>query len=85
MSLAYSVTLLLRRLTKKATGDAMNKVDIVPIITPNNIAKMNERIESPPRIKITSNTNRVEHDVMIVRPNVELSDLLTVVKKSCLG
>ena len=63
----------------------MNSVDSVPVITPNSIAKMNERIESPPRMKMHSSTSNVDADVIIVRVNVELSDLLTVVKKSCFG
>ena len=63
----------------------MNMVDSVPVITPNSIAKMNERIESAPRMKMQSSTSSVEAEVMIVRPRVLLSDLFTSVKKSCLG
>lgn len=57
----------------------------VPMITPKSIAKVKERIASPPRMKMHRSTSRVDAEVMIVRPRVELMDWLTVVKKSCLG
>ena len=76
---------LRRPSVRKAPGDATKMVAKVPTITPRIIAKMKLRMESPPRMKITNRTNRVEQEVMIVRPRVELIDLLMVVKKSCLG
>lgn len=66
-------------------GDATKIVAHVPMITPSIIANTKLRIESPPRMKITTNTSNVDNDVMIVRPSVELIDLLIVVKKSCFG
>ena len=55
------------------------------MITPNSIANVKLRIDSPPRMKIQSSTSNVEPEVMIVRPNVLLIDWLISVKKSCLG
>lgn len=74
-----------RESTMYATGDATKIVASVPMITPRIIANTKLRIESPPRMKITTNTNKVDNEVMIVRPRVELIDLLMVVKKSCFG
>lgn len=75
----------LRRLVRYATGAAINIVASVPITTPNIMANVNERIASPPRMKIHRSTNRVDAEVITVRPRVELSEELMVVKKSCLG
>ena len=69
----------LRLFVRYATGAAMNIVASVPVITPKSIAKMNERIESAPRMKMQRSTSRVEAEVITVRPRVELSDLLIVV------
>ena len=63
----------------------MKIVAQVPMITPNIIAKMKLRSESAPRKKMLSNTNSVEPEVMIVRPNVELIDELMMSKKFFLG
>lgn len=57
----------------------------VPVITPNNIANVKLRMDSPPRMKIHNSTNKVEPEVMMVRLNVVLMDWLTRVKKSWLG
>ena len=57
----------------------------VPNITPKIIANTNERIASPPRMKMQRSTRRVVADVITVRPRVELIDELMVVAKSCLG
>ncbi len=57
----------------------MNIVASVPMITPKIIANTNERIASPPSTKIQSNTRSVEHEVMTVRPSVELIEVLIVV------
>ena len=54
----------------------MKIVAQVPMITPNIIAKMKLRSESAPRKKMLNNTSNVEADVMIVRANVELIDVL---------
>ena len=53
----------------------MNTVASVPVITPKSIAKMNERMESPPRMKMQRSTSKVDAEVITVRPRVELSDL----------
>ncbi len=68
-----------------ATGEATKMVASVPMITPKSIAKVNERIASPPRMKMQRSTRMVEHEVMIVRPRVVLIESLIVLKKSCLG
>ena len=59
-----------------AIGDAMNKEDKVPITTPRIIANANLRIDSPPRMKIHSNTINVLNDVLIVRASVVFKESL---------
>ena len=59
-----------------AIGDAMNSDDNVPITTPKIIANAKLRIESPPRMKIHSNTINVLNDVLIVRASVVLNESL---------
>ena len=55
------------------------------MMTPNIIANTNERMESPPRMKMQRSTRSVEHEVITVRPRVELMDELMVSKNDCLG
>ena len=59
-----------------AIGDAMNSDDNVPITTPKIIANAKLRIESPPRMKIHSNTINVLNDVLIVRASVVFNESL---------
>ena len=59
-----------------AIGDAMNSEDNVPITTPRIIANAKLRIESPPRMKIHSNTINVLNDVLIVRASVVFKESL---------
>ena len=63
----------------------MKMVARVPTTTPKSMAKMKERMESPPRMKMQSSTRKVDAEVITVRPRVELSDLLISEPKSCLG
>ena len=53
--------------------------DSVPNTTPRIIANENERIESPPRKKIQSNTINVDTEVLTVRAKVWLIDVLNAV------
>ena len=54
----------------------MNKEDNVPITTPRIIANAKLRIESPPRMKIHSNTINVLNEVLIVRARVVFNESL---------
>ena len=53
-----------------AIGEATNRDDSVPMTTPRIIAKAKLRIESPPRMKIHSNTINVLKEVLMVRARV---------------
>ena len=57
-----------------AIGYSIN--DNVPITTPKIIANAKLRIESPPRMKIHSNTINVLNDVLIVRASVVFNESL---------
>ena len=57
----------------------------VPMMTPRIMAKTKLRMVSPPRMKMQMSTSSVDTEVMMVRPRVELIDLLMVTPKSCLG
>ena len=59
-----------------AIGDAMNSEDNVPITTPRIIANAKLRIESPPRMKIHSNTINVLNEVLMVRASVVFRESL---------
>lgn len=61
---------------KYAIGEATNKEENVPKITPSIIAKEKLRMESPPNIKMQSNTNRVLNEVFTVRDRVVFNDEL---------
>src|SRR6056297_424826 len=54
----------------KTTGDAINKDEYVPTITPISNAKTKPLITSPPKMKIVSNTTNVLRDVLKVRLKV---------------
>ena len=54
----------------------MKSDESVPKITPKIIANENERIESPPRMKIQSNTISVVTEVLMVRASVWFSESL---------
>ena len=77
-----SASLILRPSTRYAVGAAMKSEEQVPKITPSIIAKENERMLSPPKMKIQSNTMSVDTDVLIVRARVEFNDML---KSNCLS
>ncbi len=49
------------------------------------MAKLKERMESPPRKKIQSSTSNVENEVFTVRDSVWLMDELNVVCRSHFG
>ena len=59
-----------------AIGDAINNEDKVPITTPRIIANAKLRMESPPRLKIHSNTIKVLSEVLIVRAKVVFNESL---------
>ena len=59
--------------------------DRVPNTTPSIIANENERMESPPRKKIQSNTINVDTEVLTVRARVWLIEVLKVVCVSHFG
>lgn len=59
-----------------AIGAATKSDDNVPNTTPRIIANEKLRMLSPPSTKIQSNTIMVLTDVLIVRANVVLSDVL---------
>ena len=76
---AISVSLILRPRVRYAVGAAMNMDDSVPKNTPSIIANEKLRMESPPRMKIQSNTSNVETDVLMVRASVWLIESLNVI------
>ena len=61
-------------------GEAINKDEYVPTITPTINANINPLIESPPNKKIANNTTKVVTEVLIVLPNVELSAVSTTLE-----
>ena len=75
-SVAAGTTTFLFFIMLYAIGDAMNSDDNVPITTPKIIANAKLRIESPPRMKIHSNTINVLNDVLIVRASVVFNESL---------
>jgi hypothetical protein len=66
-------------------GVATNTEEYVPIITPNNKAKINPRKFSPPKMNIANKVTIVVADVFIVRDNVEQIALLMLSFISRLG
>ena len=68
-----------------AIGDAINNEDNVPITTPRIIANAKLRIESPPRMKIHSNTINVLNDVLMVRASVVFRESLNNTRLSRFG
>ena len=67
---------MVRPITRNAVGAAMNSDDRVPKITPRIMANEKLRIESPPRMKIHSNTISVVTEVLMVRASVWFSESL---------
>ena len=63
-------------MVRYATGAAMKMDDRVPKTTPRIMANENERIESPPRMKMASSTMSVVTEVLIVRASVWFSESL---------
>ena len=63
----------------------MKIVAMVPTTTPIIKAKMNARIDSPPKKKIANSVTSVVPDVLTVRDNVELIALLTFSLRLRLG
>ena len=57
-------------------GEAINTEEYVPIKIPNNMAKINPRIVSPPKINIESNVRITVAVVLNVRPNISFTDRL---------
>ena len=76
---------ILRPIVRYAIGAATNIQDSVPNTTPRIIANENERMLSPPKMNIVSNTRSVEDEVLMVRASVWLIDTLKVVWKSHFG
>ena len=72
-------------MVRKAVGAAMKMDDRVPNTTPSIMANENERIESPPRMKIQSSTISVVTDVLMVRARVWFSESLNSCWRSRLG
>ena len=72
-------------IVRYAIGAATNIEDSVPNTTPRIIANENERMLSPPKMNIVSNTRSVEDEVLMVRASVWLIDTLKVVWKSHFG
>ena len=72
-------------ITRNAIGAAKKSDEQVPYITPRIIANEKLRMLSPPRKKMKSNTSNVVNEVLIVRANVVLSELLKRSFLSCLG
>ena len=60
----------------------MKMDDRVPKMTPRIMAKEKLRMLAPPKMKIQSNTIRVETDVLMVRAKVWLSESLNSVCRS---
>jgi len=57
-------------------GEAINTEEYVPMKIPNNIAKINPRIVSPPKINMASKVSITVAVVLNVRPNISFTDKL---------
>lgn len=75
-SAGASSSLMRAPITRYAVGAAMKRDENVPITTPSIIANANERMLSPPRMKITARTMNVDTEVFTVRARQALSESL---------
>ena len=69
----------------KAIGAETKIEEYVPTKIPTNKAKVNPRIESPPKMKMANNTTSVDIDVLKVRRKVLLIALSILVLRSRFG
>ena len=76
VSAGASSSLMRAPITRYAVGAAMKRDENVPITTPSIIANENERMLSPPRMKITARTMNVDTEVFTVRVRQALSESL---------
>ena len=63
-------------INRYAIGDATNREDSVPNTTPRIMANAKLRMESPPRMKMHSNTIKVLSEVLMVRAKVVFNESL---------
>ena len=61
------------RLKSKESGVAMNTEAYVPTAIPTNRAKTKPLMDEPPKMKMASNTTKVDNEVLNVRRNVEFN------------
>jgi hypothetical protein len=66
-------------------GEAINKDEYVPTITPMIKANIKPLIESPPKTNMANNTIKVVNEVLTVLPKVLLSAVLTVLENTHVG
>ena len=70
LSSVISLSFLLPFIKTYAKGEDRNTEENVPANTPTNRAKMKPRMVSPPKMKMASNTTKVEPEVLNERVNV---------------